>query len=95
MYLYSKFGERKNWMGDLDLRCETETDIPVCVTAIRKAWDDYVPLHHLQYEFMENHEKCADGVYRTTYSDGTQITVDYQNRRYTVEHGGNVHTQSV
>lgn len=95
MYLYSKFGERKNWMGDLDLRCETEADIPVCVTAIRKAWDDYVPLHHLQYEFMENHEKCADGVYRTTYSDGTQITVDYQNRRYTVEHGGNVHTQSV
>ena len=33
---------------------------------------------------MENHEKLADGVYRTTYSDGTVFTVDYNRETYTV-----------
>lgn len=84
MYLYSKFGDQKNWMGDIDLRCETEADAPECVAAIKAAWDEYLPLRDLQYEFMDNHEKLADGVYRTTYSDGTQITVDYFRHNYTV-----------
>ena len=37
------------------------------------------------YEFMENHEKLSDTLYRTTYSDGTTVTVDYDALSYTVK----------
>ena len=52
--------------------------------AIKVAYDEYEKYKHLQYEFMENHEKLAEGVYRTTYSDGTVFTVDYNRETYTV-----------
>lgn len=84
MYLYSKFGEDKNWMGDTDLRCEEAGDEILCAEQIKKAYDEYLPLMHLQYEFMENHEKISEGVYQTTFSDGTKITVDYKNKCYHV-----------
>ena len=48
------------------------------------ASDEYDALKHLQYEFMENHEKLSDGIYRATYSDGTAITVDYNKVEYAV-----------
>ena len=53
--------------------------------AIKKASDEYEALKHLQFEFMENHEKISDGIYRSTYSDGTTITVDYNKETYSVE----------
>lgn len=84
MYLYSKFGENKNWMGDIDLAFETEDELDACVKAVKEAYDEYELLKHLQYEFMDNHEKLAEGVYRTTYSDGTQIVVDYNKETFEV-----------
>ena len=72
-------------MGDLDLHSQSDADIDVATDALKRAYDEYQPLKHLQYEFMENHEKLAEGVYRTTYSDGTKITVDYNKETYTVE----------
>ena len=95
LYLYSKFGEHKNWMGDIDLRCETEADAPECVSAIKKAWDEYLDLRDLQYEFMDNHEKLDAHRYRTTYSDGTCITVDYEKNTYTVRRGERERTVSI
>lgn len=85
MYYYSKFGEKHNWMGDLDLHCATDEDIEKSVDAIKIAYDEYEELKHLQYEFMDNHEKLGDGIYRTTFSDGTKITVDYSNDSYKIE----------
>ena len=84
MYFYSKFGEDRNWMGDLDLHCANDADIERSEEAIKKAYDESVKLKDLQYEFMDNHEKLSEGVYRTTYSDGTVITVDYNKETYTV-----------
>ena len=84
MYFYSKFGADRNWMGDLDLHCADDADIERAVDAIKVAYDEYEKYKHLQYEFMENHEKLAEGVYRTTYSDGTVFTVDYNRETYTV-----------
>ena len=55
------------------------------VDALKAAYDEYERLKWLQYEFMENHEKLGEGVYRVTYSDGTRITVDYNREDYTVE----------
>ncbi|MBR5449056.1 MAG: hypothetical protein IKV43_03620, partial [Clostridia bacterium] len=85
MYFNSKFGADRNWMGDLDLHSQTDEQIEIGTDAIKYAYDEYQPLKHLQYEFMENHEKLSEGVYRTTYSDGTMITVDYNKETYTVE----------
>lgn len=85
MYFNSKFGADRNWMGDLDLFCENDIDIERSVDAIKAAYDEYEKFKHLQYEFMENHKKLGDGLYRTTYSDGTMITVDYNAGGYTVE----------
>lgn len=86
MYLYSKFGSKKNWMGDIDLRYgDDPQEQAACLAALRAAKEEFEPLQHLQYEFMENHEKIAEGVYRVTYSDGTKITVDYNAEKYTVE----------
>lgn len=53
--------------------------------AIKTACDEYDRLKYLQYEFMENHEKLIEDVYRVTYSDGTIITVDYKEGTYSVE----------
>ena len=46
---------------------------------------EYRTLKHLQYEFMDKHEKIREDVYRVTYSDGTVITVNYREGGYTVE----------
>jgi len=35
-----------------------------------------------------NHERIADGVYATTYENGTKVTVDYNEQRFSVEEGG-------
>lgn len=88
MYLFSKFGDRKNWMGDIDLRLLSDEDMDGVIKALREADDEHQQLKHLQYEFMENHEKLSEGVFRVTYSDRTVITVDYPGCRYTVEKDG-------
>ncbi len=84
MYFNSKFGADRNWMGDLDLHCGNEKQIDIATDALKKAYDEYETLKSLQFEFMENHEKLSEGVYRTTYSDGTVITVDYNTEKYTI-----------
>ena len=84
MYFYSKFGDLHNWMGDDDLHCSNDAEIDSATDAIKRAYDEYETLKHLQYEFMENHEKLGEGVYRTTFSDGTTITVDYNNETYSI-----------
>lgn len=56
--------------------------------AIKKAYDEYEKYKYLQYEFMENHEKLAEGVYRSTFSDGTTVTVNYNDETYSVVKDG-------
>lgn len=84
MYFNSKFGADRNWMGDLDLHCGNDEQIDIATDALKKAYDEYETLKSLQFEFMENHEKLSEGVYRTTYSDGTVITVDYNTEKYII-----------
>ncbi len=87
MYLFSKFGERKNWMGDIDLRLVDDNDMDSVISALKEAYDEYQPMKYLQYEFMDRHEKLSDGVYAVTYSDGSVITVDYNKKTYTLKKG--------
>lgn len=85
MYLHSKFGERKNWMGDIDLKCETDEQLTESILALKKAADEYDKLSYLQYELMDRHEKLEEGVYKTTYSDGSFSIVDYNKNTYIVK----------
>lgn len=87
MYLYSKFGDKKNWMGDIDLYCATEEEMDACINAMKEASKFVEDYGYLQYEFMDSHKKLADGVFETVYSDGTVITVDYNNETYDIKRG--------
>ncbi len=90
IYYYSKFTNRDakgnpvDWSTFIDARCDTEEEMVKSVENVRKTYDQYKQLAYLQYEFMERHEKVSDGVYKVTYSDGTVITVDYNNETYEV-----------
>lgn len=66
MYFYSKFGDDRNWMGDIDLHADTEADIDQAVEMIKIAADEYDQNQSLQYAFMENHEKISENRYRST-----------------------------
>ena len=83
-YFNSKFGPNRNWMGDLDLYNDSDEAIAKSVAALKAAYDEYKDLMYLQYEFMDNHERLSDTVYRTTYGDGTVVTVDYDKCSYRV-----------
>ncbi|MDF2657512.1 MAG: hypothetical protein K0Q94_303 [Paenibacillus sp.] len=37
---------------------------------------------------MTGHERVSEGVYRTTYADGTSVTVNYNTKRFDVAKGG-------
>ena len=68
---------------NIDFSVEEKGDeIAKTVAAIKRAADDYDRMKHLQYEFIENHEKLDNGVVRVTYSDGSVITVDYLGGEY-------------
>lgn len=86
LYYYSHFtNDNSDWIGDKDLTAETDEDIERGALCAKKQEDIYKELAYLQFEFMEKHEKIAENVYKVTYSDGTVITVDYQNQNYICE----------
>ena len=39
-------------------------------------------LGYLQLEFIEDHKKIAPNVFKTTYSDGTEVICDYKKKEY-------------
>lgn len=84
MYFNSKFGPGRDWMGKVDMYTRTEEDLDDAIGYLKCAYDEYETLQYLQYEFMENHEKLSDTLYRTTYSDGTVVNVDYEKLYYEV-----------
>jgi len=84
-YFYSKFKhDGGNWMGDGDLACGTDEELAWSVAKIAEGAALYARLNRLQYEFMTDHEALSDGVFRTTWSDGTSIVVDYRDKSFRV-----------
>ena len=78
IYYYSKFvNDGKNWISDNDFTADTPEEIAHTAELAAQEYKLFEPLTYLQYEFIEEHEKLGDKIYRTTYSDGTKITVDY------------------
>jgi len=82
-YFYSKFlSNGKNWMGDGDLGCATADELRASVAKIKKGQDEYAALSSLQFEFMNEHEQLASGVFRTAFADGTEIVTNYGASEY-------------
>lgn len=86
IYVHSRFvgGDRSNWMGDLDITVESDEALERGVLAIRRAYDDYQSLKHLQTQFMEKHEEIAPNVFCVTYSGGEQMFFNYSDADYTI-----------
>jgi hypothetical protein len=66
-----------NWMGNEDLECGTDAVLAESVAAIKRSIAPYEKLSRLQYLWMEGHDELAADVYRTRYSDGTSVYVNY------------------
>ena len=45
---------------------------------MKKMYDDYMKLRHLQYEFMESHEEIAQDVFLVKYTDGSEMLFNYR-----------------
>lgn len=82
-YFYAKFlSVGDNWMGEEDLGCATDEELENAVTAIKKGYDVYQKLKHLQFEFLENHQELSPGVFRIDYSNGEAVIVDYNKEEW-------------
>lgn len=85
VYYFSKFiGENgmKNWMGEQDMLCDTAARRVESVRMLKQMLDEYQPFSARQLAFMDRHDKLADGIYQTTYSDGYRVIVNYTEQDY-------------
>ena len=74
---YANFAKNNHWMGREDFLCDTQEQLRESVENMKIMYRDYEALRDVRYAFMENHEKIGEQAYRTTYSNGVQIEVDY------------------
>ncbi|MDF9826671.1 hypothetical protein M2447_000753 [Ereboglobus sp. PH5-10] len=78
-YFYSNYREgNRAWMGVEDLRCDTDEELAESVRAVKRGFDEFERLKHLQYETMEGHDQIAENVFKTSFSDGTAIVTNYR-----------------
>lgn len=89
VYYYSKFKtDNTNWIGgEDDFTLDTPQETEKSVIGVKETEDFYNQYSYLQYEFIERHEKIRDNVFQVTYSDGTVITVDYNEMKYDIKKG--------
>lgn len=52
------------------------------IDAVAEAYREYLPMRHLQYEFIDRHERLDKDVFLTGYSDGSVVVVNYSNKPY-------------
>ncbi len=78
-YFYSNYRDNNDaWMGKEDLTCADGRALKASVAKIKEGYDEFKARAHLQAEFMERHEAVAKDVYRTVYSDGSEIICNYR-----------------
>ena len=85
-YFHSKFvTNRTDWMGKGDLSCATDADLAAAAAKIREGCDVWKPFARLQYEFLDGHERLAEGVFLTTWGDGTRLVTNYTDAPFAYE----------
>ena len=50
------------------------------VPRIKRAWDEFVPVRHLQRELMTEHRALVPGVFLTAYGDGSKTVCNYTDK---------------
>jgi len=65
-------------MGTWDLEATTDAKMRQSVAWMKEGYAEFMQRNDLQLAFMERHEKLAEGVFRTTYSNGASIIVNYR-----------------
>ncbi len=50
---------------------------------MKRAYDEYQKLKHLQLQFMTDHRELSEKVFATTYESGEEVVVNYRNEPYT------------
>ena len=55
------------------------------VPRIKKAWDEFVPVRHLQKEQMVSHRELAPQVFETRYGNGERTVCNYGERAYKLD----------
>ncbi|MDO5580942.1 MAG: DUF5696 domain-containing protein, partial [Planctomycetia bacterium] len=77
-YFYSKFlTSGSSWMGSADITCGTDEELVQSVKKIKEGYDEFEKLKYLQLEFMEDHQMLEEGLFKTSFSDGTDIICNY------------------
>lgn len=78
-YANFRSGEKwlDHWMGREDLLCDTDEQLRFSVEKVKQMAQDYALMEKVRFAFMDRHEKLAEGIFRTTYSNGETVTVDY------------------
>ena len=83
-YFYSNYRDNNDaWMGKEDLTCADDKALSASVAKIKEGYDEFTALSHLQTEFMERHETVEKDVFRTVFSDGTEIISNYRKEAFT------------
>lgn len=78
-YFNSAFSDKldMNWMGKNDLLCSNPEETKKSVAAVKQGYDLMKELGYLQYEFMQDHSQIADNVFKSVFSDGSEIITNY------------------
>ena len=84
-YMYSAFfegGKKKNWMGDIDLRCGDKKEFDHAMDCISQGYEHIKQFGYLQYEFLDEHKELATDVFKCKYSDGSVMIFNYSKQPY-------------
>ena len=82
-YFYSAYrAAGKNWMGETDLTYKDKADLERSVAVIKKGYDEFKTLQHLQLCHLDDNYELAKGVKCSHYSDGTRVVVNYTKEPY-------------
>ena len=57
------------------------------VPRIKRAWDEFEPVRHLQRELMESHRELAQDVFETRYADGSRTVCNYREAPFALDGG--------
>lgn len=82
-YFYSNYRDNGDaWMGAEDLTCANGRELRASVAKIKEGYDEFNSLAPLQTAFMERHEAIDKDVYRTAFSNGSEIVSNYREEAY-------------
>jgi hypothetical protein len=88
-YFYGHFllDKSKDWMGNNDLQYDDKKELEETVAGLKQVYDDLQQLKHLQMEFIEEHKQLDEGVFKTVFSNGESLVVNYNPHPYKLSSG--------